>query len=153
MRDPKVSLSQNTGSEMDMFGCKLVNRGVFPIYVLSYKDYSDEMTVLRPKRADETLHSGNEWCSDLNFEMGPTLKPPEWKQLDSGDSIHMSGQFRSNHSDRRVKICSRLTDWLGRSYEILSVEMKHDPSGTIELAERLQNKPLDTKRRTRRLDF
>ena len=147
MLDPHVLLSQNTRSDMDEFGCKLVNRGVFPIYILAYNDYSDEMTVFRPKRADETLYFRNEWRADFDLDSGPTLKPPLWKQLYSGDSIHMSGRFRANHSDRRVKIYAKLTDWLGRSFEILSEEMKHDASGTIKETESLQNNPMDTKRR------
>ena len=151
IQDPKISLRPN--DERDIFSCKLVNRGVFPVYIQSYKDYSDEITVLRPKRIGEAPYSKDEWCLDIEFGFGPTLKPPEWKGLYFGDTIKMSNRFKSNDSDRRIKINLVMTDWLGRLYQFQCEEMKHDASGSIEEIERLQNKPMDTKRRASRFDF
>ncbi len=151
MRDPGVLLSQNM--DQDVVGCKLVNRGFFPVYIRSFVSYSNEMSVFRPRRIHEANFSKDEWLLDFEFGFGPTLKQPELKQMLWGDVLLMSKGFSSNNSDRRVKIHFEMTDWLGRSYRLQSEEMKYDASGAVEGMERLESKPLATTRGSQNLGF
>lgn len=150
LRSPRVRPNQVPSTPYtgpDYFECTLVNGGYLPFYVQSYADFSREMTVWRPTQPGEVKGIESEWFFDLEWHS--SIYQPDlgsWKLVPPGDSVQMRREFTSNQADRRIKIDVEITDWLGRTYEIRSQEMKHHADGSID-AQGLQNNPMDTKRR------